>query len=213
MNKNLEELAELKFKTLLKDKDKWRKGKLGEFGEFKNGINYSRDENGDTDFKIVNVRNIVEKPYIYKEGLEIIKIDYKKAKTYLLQENDILIVRSASPGTTAIISENIENLIFSGFTIKFSPFDKLFTNYIFFQMRNISKNLSFISNGTTLQSINQETLKNYEIQIPEKEVIYEFNKVFEPIKAKIKYNFSQSRTLATYRDSILPKLMSGAIEI
>ena len=41
----------------------WKKGKLGDYGEFKNGINYSRNEKGDTEYSILNVRDIVESKY------------------------------------------------------------------------------------------------------------------------------------------------------
>ena len=43
--------------------------------------------------------------------------------------------------------------------------------------------------------------------------INDFNKYCESIFGKIKTNTSQTRTLETLRDTLLPKLMSGAVRV
>ena len=90
----------------------WQVSNLGESGTFKNGINYLRDEIGDTDFFIANVRDIANNKLLLKDPLDKIKINLSKAKEYLLQEKDILIARSASPGEISLVLGDLEKVIY-----------------------------------------------------------------------------------------------------
>ena len=49
--------------------------------------------------------------------------------------------------------------------------------------------------------------------IPSKEVVCYFHKRVEPIYLLIKNNIQENQTLIALRDSLLPKLMKGEIEI
>lgn len=191
----------------------WRIGKLGEEGEFKNGINYSRDEKGNTEFYIVNVRNVVENKFINKDKLSKIFIDEKKATPYLLESDDVLIVRSASPGETAILLQAESKIIYSGFTIRYRLINKKYYLYIFFILQSIKNQLDNISNGTTLKNVNQEILKPYQILIPTENNIIDFNNRIQPIFELIQSLHQETTTLTEIRDLLLPKLMSGEIEV
>jgi len=191
----------------------WRMGTLGEEGTFKNGINYSRDENGDSLSPIVNVRDIVESKFISKQNLDSVQINKQKAFPYLLSADDILLVRSASPGETAILLQPEQDIIYSGFTIRYRLIKKEYFLYLFFIFQNLKNALDHISNGTTLKNINQEMLKPYKVIIPNVETIIEFNNLIKPIFDSIQNTNQQSATLAATRDALLPKLMSGEVEV
>jgi len=72
------------------------------------------------------------------------------------------------------------------------------------------ENLCF---GGVRQVLRFSDLASIQIPIPTETEIKEFNTFYLPLLAKIESNKKQNETLANYRDSILPKLMSGAIEI
>ena len=191
----------------------WRVGKLGDCGTFKNGINYLRNETGDTDFFIVNVRDIANNKLLLKESLDKINIDFKKAKEYLLNDKDILIARSASPGEVSLVLGNLNKVIYSGFSIRYrlnTPNDYL---YLFLVMQRLKENLLNYSIGTTLQSVNQETLKKMKFILPSDKILKEFNKIIEHILEKTQINLIQNSALSQLRDLLLPKLMSGKIRV
>jgi type I restriction enzyme S subunit len=71
----------------------------------------------------------------------------------------------------------------------------------------------FESEGTVFGSLNKNNFENIEVVVPSKELIKEFEKVVNPIDEKIKYNSLQIQTLTQTRDTLLPKLMSGKIEV
>ncbi|HPN31156.1 MAG TPA: restriction endonuclease subunit S [bacterium] len=191
----------------------WRVMKLGEIGCFKNGINYSRDENGESEYFIVNVRNIVESKFINKNKLDKIMIDKKKAKPYELLADDILIVRSASPGETAILLQNEDEIIYSGFTIRYRFDNKNLFFYLFFVFQNLKNIFNNLSNGTTLKNINQEMLNPHQVIIPDDLTIKLFNKIIIPIFNRIQCLNEQSDFIAQIRDALLPKLMNGEIDV
>lgn len=191
----------------------WTVSNLGDGGTFKNGINYLRDETGDTDFFIANVRDIANNKLLLKESLDKIQINLSKAKEYLLQEKDILIARSASPGEISLVLGDLEKVIYSGFSIRYrlsNPNNYLF---IFHIMQGLKTNLQNYSIGTTLQSVNQETLKNMKFILPSDETLKEFNKISKQMLNKTLSNLQQNRELSQIRDSLLPRLMSGKIRV
>ncbi len=191
----------------------WQLSNLGESGTFKNGINYLRDEVGDTDFFIANVRDIANNKLLLKGSLDKIRINLSKAKEYLLQEKDILIARSASPGEISLVLGDLEKVIYSGFSIRYRLNNPNNYLYIFHIMQGLKKNLQNYSIGTTLQSVNQETLKNMEFVLPPAKILEEFNKISEQILDKILNNLIQNKDLSQIRDFLLPRLMSGKIMV
>lgn len=191
----------------------WQVSNLGSIGTFKNGINYLRDEKGDTEFFIANVRDIANNKLLLKESLDKIKINLGKAKEYLLQEKDILIARSANPGEVSLVLGDLEKVIYSGFSIRYrlnNPGNYL---YIFHIMQGLKRNLQNYSIGTTLQSVNQETLKNMKFILPSVETLKEFNKISKQILDKTLNNLLQNRELSQIRDSLLPRFISGRIRV
>ena len=215
-NKTLEEIGQAIFKKWFIDnpeKGEWEVGKLGDIGSFKNGINYLRNEKGDTEFSIINVRDISNKKWILNNSLDKIKINYNKAKDYLLREGDIIIARSACPGKVSLVLGDDKDIIYSGFSIRYRLNDLKNYFYISLVLENLQKELTNFSIGTTLTSVNQEVLKNIKINIPDKKTLKDFNKVAKPIFKKISNNCFNTQTLSQIRDSLLPKLMSGKIRV
>lgn len=187
----------------------WRVGTLGELGVFKNGINYSREESGDTEYSIINVRDVVDNKFLSKSTLSRIHTDAKKAKPYLLESDDIVVVRSASPGETAIMLNNEEGVIYSGFTIRYRLTNKAHFLYCFFILQNVKNQLDNLSNGTTLKNVNQEILKGYRIVVPSIEIISQFNRVVQSVIEKILSLQQENQSLTQLRDELLPALMQG----
>lgn len=75
------------------------------------------------------------------------------------------------------------------------------------------KNINEIVTGAVQPKINQRNLKSLEFPIPPLELVEEFITVTEPMFAKVKANNNQIRTLEKLRDTLLPKLMSGAVRV
>ena len=69
------------------------------------------------------------------------------------------------------------------------------------------------ANGTTFLEISKSNFRPMPIFIPSLGKMNEFVNTVEPIYQKIVSNLKESRTLASLRDSLLPKLMRGEVRV
>lgn len=65
--------------------------------------------------------------------------------------------------------------------------------------------------GSTVKHTSPDRIKAFEYPFPNKELFLEFEKIISPLHEKIDSNQEQSRILASMRDILLPKLLSGEI--
>lgn len=81
----------------------------------------------------------------------------------------------------------------------------------------LSDNFDKIKNsytmGTTMQAINNTNIKNIKNVIPPETVLEEFTEMTMPMIKMVSNLRTQNRHLAQTRDTLLPKLMSGEIDI
>ena len=67
--------------------------------------------------------------------------------------------------------------------------------------------------GTTMQAINNKDTKLIEFVLPDDEILNKFNLIAKPLFKKIYYNNQEINQLQNLRDTLLPKLMSGEIDV
>ena len=67
--------------------------------------------------------------------------------------------------------------------------------------------------GTVFGSINKKTLEGLRIIVPESKYIERFEKLANPLDGQIRCKEEESRRLASLRDTLLPKLMSGELKL
>ena len=82
---------------------------------------------------------------------------------------------------------------------------------LFILLKNL--NVRSIVTGAVQPKINQNNLKSLKIIIPDKNLILDYNKISKSIFNKIKFNQIENQKLASIRDTLLPKLMSGEIRV
>jgi type I restriction enzyme S subunit len=69
------------------------------------------------------------------------------------------------------------------------------------------------STGTKMPRTNWDELRRFRLSIPPSELAQTFNAAAFPLVQRIQANIHESRTLASARDALLPKLVSGQIRI
>ena len=75
------------------------------------------------------------------------------------------------------------------------------------------RSLKAKANGATFAAINTRDLKIESVPIPSEDALSVFDSVAKPIHALMRANESENLHLAALRDALLPKLMSGEIDI
>ena len=69
------------------------------------------------------------------------------------------------------------------------------------------------SKGTKMPRGDKQQIMTYPVTLPSDEKLDEFNALALPILAQLHSNKSESKRLSTTRDTLLPKLMSGEIDV
>ena len=78
------------------------------------------------------------------------------------------------------------------------------------------KNYEYAKLGNTSaigNAVNSKIIKRMEVLIPNEDIILSFHKIVFPIFEQIKLLSSQNKTLSRQRDLLLPRLMSGKLEV
>ena len=76
-----------------------------------------------------------------------------------------------------------------------------------------AKDLASMNAGSAVPSMTKDILNAMEIAIPHASVLEEFESLVAPMYRAMQENDAQSKKLADMRDALLPKLMSGEIDV
>ena len=147
--------------------------KLGKVVDLKNGLNYTKNSSGEK-IKIVGVKDFQNYFLTQTSGLDQIQVDSEVGDEYLLQNGDILIVRSNGSRNLvgrAILITNLESerISFSGFTIRIRLIsDVIIPTFLCYLLHSekCRAELTSNSNGANIKSISQNALLNISIPIP-----------------------------------------------
>lgn len=193
----------------------WEVKKLGELGDFKNGVNYDPSNPGEIACPIINVRNISASSFfIQNEDLDIIYLRESDVRKYSVNAGSIIIARSGIPGATRLISDIAENTLYCGFAIHYSLNNLDFKIPVFFFLKSLEEHIQSGSGGTILKNVNQGTLNALKIVLPKEDsTVSKFNNLIEPIFGKITNVQKQNQHLTALRDWLLPMLMNGQVTV
>ena len=85
-------------------------------------------------------------------------------------------------------------------------------SYIYYLMKSLKKRFDIYNGeGTVFGSVGRDTLRGLLITIPPSSVISDFEMNISKIDSRIKTNELESQRLASRRDTLLPRLMSGEL--
>ena len=76
------------------------------------------------------------------------------------------------------------------------------------------REIEALHTGSTGQTeLPRERVKTMELRLPDNDTLVRFNAVIEPMVSAIVANQKENSRLASIRDALLPKLMSGEIDV
>ena len=93
------------------------------------------------------------------------------------------------------------------------PKNNIYRYYSFFCLSRLKSLLEAIGGGSTMANINKNKFENIKIILPSENVLSEFHQAIDPVFNQIALLSDQNQKLTQARDLLLPRLMSGAIEV
>ena len=197
----------------------WRKEQIGNICDYIRGKSYSSKEIvSDGEILMVNLKNIsayggysrgVEKGYcgMVNDNQLLSKGNLIMGVTDMTQERRLV-------GHVAIVPKLNKPAIFSMDLIKLiSENHANAFLYSAFRYGGISKKISQLANGVNVLHLKPDAMMDVEIIVPDKMIELKYEKAFWNIEDKIEMLYQQIDLLVQARDRLLPKLMSGEIEV
>jgi len=186
----------------------WKKEKINRLVIFKRGVEPGSDNYLETyesgSFPFFRVSDLVNRnPSIF--------VDEQYAKSALLKKSDIVI---SLDGSVGIVSMGLEGCYSTGIRKLIIKDKKINRSYLYFLMKShyIQGVINAYAKGTTIQHAG-EAIKYMNSILPPQNLMDLFDEIISPAFNEILILLDQNRKLAQARDLLLPRLMSGAIEV
>ncbi|MEY9575919.1 type I restriction enzyme S subunit [Bradyrhizobium diazoefficiens] len=151
----------------------WSISELGEFAEFKNGINFTKTEKGAHGVPTLDVRNMYGRG-VTVDCTNLYRVSKRIGDDHLLRPGDLLFVRSSLKqegiGWTSLFIDGAEPTSFCGFIIRARirsgiPIDPLFLVY-FCRSSDARNRLIAGSGKVAITNISQDVLARLPIPVP-----------------------------------------------
>ena len=219
INNNLEQQAMALFKSWFIDFEPfnrqvpktWINGVLGDFVEIKRGGSPRPIQNflSDSGFHWLKISDAtgISSPFINEIKEYIIEAGLKK--TVYLKSGSLVLSNSATPGLPKIL--DIDTCIHDGWL--YFPSSKFSNVYLYLYFKHIRDNLIALGNGSVFTNLKTDILKNYPTYLPTEDVLKKFDGLVQPIFSMILSKTREIKRLAEIRDTLLPKLMSGELDV
>ena len=197
----------------------WALLPLSEIFDYIRGKSYTSVElSNDEGVLMVNLKNIKafgsynrnsEKRFTgkFKENQILQPGDVVMGVTDMTKERRIV-------GHVAMVPDLGETMIFSMDLIKLVP--KMISNtflYSTMHFGEFSKKIAPLANGTNVLHLKPDAMRSLKMLVPKENVLSVYDKIIEPILKKVDLLQLQCERTAEARDRLLPKLMSGEIEV
>ena len=217
INKNLYQIIEIKFKNYVGDFSNLETIVLSDYcKEIIRGFNskYVEKSNLINLNQKVNKGDILEKQY-YKfldESITVPKEKFARKKDVLLNS-----LGDGTLGRVHYYNEDTNNIVIDQhITIIRSDENKLPSSYIYQYLKCGAGQYhldSLIAGSTGMLMLNISNIRNLEMPILPQDKLLEFDKFASMLFEKISINSKEIEKLQKLRDTLLPKLMSGEIDV
>ena len=233
INRNLEEQAQAIFKSWFIDfepfggtmPDDWKEIYLSDVATFIGGYSYKGKELKNSSTAMITIKNFNRNGGFKMDGLkEIIPSAKVKAEHYV-EIFDVFVAHTDLTQNAEIIgrAENIlslygyEKMIFSMDVVKVIPKTNEVSRFLLSEILRTKKfkvHCMEYVNGTTVLHLSKKALPEYKLFFPtDFSQLTTINKIFSAIYERLSNNESENQKLGELRDVLLPRLMSGEIDV
>lgn len=148
--------------------------------------------------------------FIYKGAIDITELGLKKSSARILQKDTVLFSSRAPIGYIAIAGKEVTTN--QGF--KSIVPDKGYSSYFIYHLLKFKlPMIEAAAGGSTFKEVSGKGLKEIPVTLPTVELVNIYKEIVEPLFLQIQTLEKENQNLQQLRDTLLPKLLSGEIEI
>lgn len=152
----------------------------------------------------------LQSPVLLRTERMLSSVGLAKVSSGLLPARTLLMSSRAPIGYLAITQ--IPVAVNQGY-IAMPPGGKLPPIYLLFWCQQNMETIKSHANGSTFMEISKKAFRPLPALLPPAEIIDEFQHIAEPLFQRLVENERQVQTLATLRDTLLPRLISGQLRL
>ena len=231
INADLEEMAQAIFKNWFVDFEPFKDGKFvdSELGMIPEGWKVGRlDEiadvvGGSTPSKAkpeyytqkgiawLTPKDLSNHPAVYSSRgeIDITEAGYNSTSTKLMPKGTVLFTSRAPIGYISIAQNDIcTNQGFKSLVPK-----KAGTCFLYCFLKYVTPEIENKSTGSTFKEASGSLMKSLQVIMPEQRVFEDFETVVSPLFTRIESLEKENSRLSLLRDTLLPRLMSGELEV
>ncbi|MCG3676233.1 restriction endonuclease subunit S [Aliarcobacter butzleri] len=192
----------------------WIKQELSSIVKFEGGFAFKSETYEENQkFKIVTIKNVQDGIFIPNTTDTLSSIPDKVKKYQVLKNGDIIMSLTGNVGRVCLVYG--ENYLLNQRVVKITPIKKNDYSYVYSMFRHSSMltMLENISNGAAQQNLSPVSTGKLKVVVPTDEIRKQYEKIVNPIINNIiNYNL-QNQLLKESRDILLPRLMTGLIDV
>lgn len=231
INADLEEMAQAVFKNWFVDfepfrdgkfvdselgmiPEGWKVGTIGDIVEFQNGFTFSsKDFSENGEYKIITIKSVQDGCLVTEGSSKVTEYPTKMPAYCKLQSGDILLSLTGNVGRCCLVTET--NLLLNQRVAKIKAkecYDNSFS-YALFRLKETKELLISISRGTAQANLSPVEASKLPMVIPSEDARKSFSMISDSIMNKIISIHIENFRLSLLRDTLLPRLMSGELEV
>lgn len=217
INDNLEQQAQSYFQELFVDNadPEWAIGTISDLGTVVGGSTPSKakpEYYTESGIAWITPKDLsINKSKFVSHGEnDITELGLKNSSAAIMPEGTVLFSSRAPIGYIAIAAGEVTTN--QGFK-SVVPKPEIGTPFVYFFLKNTLPVIEGMASGSTFKEVSGSTMKNVPAVIPDAETLAKFSDFCAPIFAQQRILEEQNQSLATLRDNLLPKLMSGEINV
>lgn len=217
INKNLEQQAQAYFDELfvVNADPNWSECTLSDIGSVVAGGTPSKSKPeyyADQGIAWITPKDLsVNKSKFISHGEnDISELGFSKSSAAKMPAGTILFSSRAPIGYIAIAQNEVTTN--QGFK-SVIPNENISTAYMYFLLKNLLPTIEGMASGSTFKEISGTAMKSVPTVMPDADTIQLFSSFCEPVFKEQEILEAENQRLSALRDSLLPKLMSGELDV
>ncbi len=217
INENLEQQAATYFYHQFIDNadPSWREGTISDLGTVIGGSTPSKKKSEyytDNGIAWITPKDLsVDKSKFISHGADdITELGLKNSSASIMPTGTVLFSSRAPIGYIAVADGEVTTN--QGFK-SVVPHSNVGTAFVYYFLKNALPTIENMASGSTFKEISGGAMRTVPAIIPDDERLLEFTDFCEPLFQQQRTLEAENRSLAALRDSLLPKLMSGELDV
>ena len=205
--------------------ENWSEISLAEITDFFSGYSYKGAELSNSEIAMATIKNFDRKGGFKLDGYKEIKPSSKLKDTQFVELFDTLVAHTDLTQNAEVIGNaelvmsksTYKEIIFSMDLVKVIPKNGKISKFLIaaiLQDKKFKAHCLGYVNGTTVLHLSKKALAEYKIFLPnDTSVLKPLDDIITNLYIKIAENISENNHLEKIKNSLLPKLMSGEIDV